>query len=250
MTDVLVLCYHAVSETWPADLSVTPDALRRQLRLLVRRGYQGVTFSRAVLDPPAGRCLAVTFDDAFDSVHRLARPILDELGLRASVFAPTDFPGRSQSLCWPGIDRWLGTPHEEELRPMSWAQLAELAAAGWEVGSHTAGHPHLTELGAEELARELGDSRAECERRLGTACTAIAYPYGDVDQRVVDATRRAGYLAGAALPPAWHGPRELEFPRVGVYLRDGGLRYRLKVSPAVRAVRRHAARGRSGPGRR
>ena len=44
MGDPLVLCYHAVSERWPAPLSVTPDAFERQLRRLSRGGFRGVTF--------------------------------------------------------------------------------------------------------------------------------------------------------------------------------------------------------------
>ncbi|MEA2301210.1 MAG: hypothetical protein QOE44_1745 [Solirubrobacteraceae bacterium] len=250
--DVLAVCYHAVSETWPADLSVTPEGLRRQLLRLMRRGYRPVTFTRAVLDPPAGRCLAVTFDDAYRSVLDLGRPILDELGIPGTVFAPTDFPAHPEPMCWPGIDRWLGTPHEAELRPMSWAELAGLAAGGWEIGSHTARHPRLTDLGDRELDRELVRSRDECQRRLGAECTSIAYPYGDVDRRVALAARRAGYLAGAALPSAWHRPRELEFPRVGVYRGDRDARYRLKVSPTVRVMRLHldGRSGRARPGTR
>ena len=29
MSDLLVLCYHAVSPRWQADLSITPEALER-----------------------------------------------------------------------------------------------------------------------------------------------------------------------------------------------------------------------------
>ena len=73
MSDVLVLCYHAVSERWPAPLSVTPEQLDRQLSLLHRRGFHGVTLSEALAGLPADRVLAVTFDDAYRSVRDLAR---------------------------------------------------------------------------------------------------------------------------------------------------------------------------------
>ena len=72
---MLVLTYHAVSEKWPAALSVIPDRLEWQLRTLLDRGYRGATFSEAVSAPPAPRTLAVTFDDAYRSVLRLAFPI-------------------------------------------------------------------------------------------------------------------------------------------------------------------------------
>src|SRR5690348_8552028 len=80
---ILVLCYHAVSEEWDAALSVTPDAFRRQLTRLLACGWRATTFTDAVLDPPAAKTLAVTFDDAFDSVRTKASPILAELGIPA-----------------------------------------------------------------------------------------------------------------------------------------------------------------------
>src|SRR5512132_3022800 len=132
MPDVLVLCYHAVSDRWGAALSVTPTALRRQLAHLVARGWVGATFTEAVTSPPAARTLAVTFDDGFDSVRTHAAPILDELGLPATVFVPTNWPGRSMR--WPGIEQWADSPFAHELQAMSWDQLRALSARGWEIG--------------------------------------------------------------------------------------------------------------------
>src|SRR3954454_13564814 len=54
MNDLLVLCYHAVSHTWPAALSVTPEALDRQLGQLTRRGYRGARFTDVVLGGRGG----------------------------------------------------------------------------------------------------------------------------------------------------------------------------------------------------
>lgn len=241
MTNVLVLCYHAVSETWDARLSVTPERLERQLESLVRRGYRGATFSDAVSRPPAARTLAVTFDDAYRSVLELAFPVLERLDLPGTVFVPTRFAGCEEPMTWPGINGWLDGPHEHELYPLDWEQLGALIEAGWEVGSHTASHPKLTELDDESLATELGESKATCEDALGAPCTSIAYPYGDVGARVVQATREAGYSFGAALPPAFHAPRALEWPRVGVYHADGMWRFRLKSCRPGRSLRSSAA---------
>jgi peptidoglycan/xylan/chitin deacetylase (PgdA/CDA1 family) len=236
MSDVLVLCYHAVSEHWPADLSVTPERLEEQLGLLVRRGYRGATFHQAVVAPPARRTLAVTFDDAYRSVIELAFPILSRLSLPGSVFVATDFAGKSP-MAWPGIDRWLGGPHEPELAGMSWSELAQLADAGWEIGSHTSSHPHLTQLDEASLAAELHGSREACEERLGRPCRSLAYPYGDVDDRVVEAAREAGYETAGTLPKRFLRPRPLEWPRVGIYHGDDARRFRVKVSPGVRLLR-------------
>jgi peptidoglycan/xylan/chitin deacetylase (PgdA/CDA1 family) len=236
VTDGIVLCYHALSQSWDADLSTTPERFERQLRLLHGRGYRGVSFDDAVRAPHE-RTVAVTFDDAYRSVLELARPILDRLGWPATVFAPTAGVDSGGPLSWPGIDQWLGGPHERELLPMSWRQLRELAAAGWQIGSHTVTHPHLTTLDDDALEHELARSKADCEQHLDAPCTSLAYPYGDVDPRAIDATARAGYATAAALPRRLGASHPLDWPRIGVYFGDDDRRFRLKVSPSVRRLR-------------
>jgi len=241
MSDTLILCYHAVSERWDASISVAPQRLHAQLSGLLERDYEATTFTQAVLDPPAPRTLAVTFDDAYRSVLELARPILDGLGIVATVYVPTDFAGQPTPMTWPGIDGWLGGPHERELLPLGWDELGQLADSGWEVGSHTRTHPRLTTLTDDDaLAAELVDSRAAVTAALGRPCRSIAYPYGDMDRRVVAMTREAGYEAGGAIGST-RPPSRLDWPRVGIYQRDGAARFGLKTSTTVRRVRRGGA---------
>jgi len=237
LNDVIVLAYHAVSGSWPADLAVSPERLHDQLELLVRRGYRGTTFHDAVTVPARGKALAVTFDDAYGSVLEQANPILSSLGLPGTIFVVTDFADDERSLCWPGIDHWLAGPHESELRGLSWSQLEGLADAGWEIGSHTLSHPRLTRLDDDALRRELRKSRAACEHALRQPCRSLAYPYGDVDRRVVTEARDAGYTAAGTLPRRLEGPTALTWPRIGIYRRDSLGRFRLKVSPAFRRLR-------------
>jgi peptidoglycan/xylan/chitin deacetylase (PgdA/CDA1 family) len=243
MPDVLVLCYHALSPDWPAALSTTPERFREQLELLLARGYRGATFAEALAAPAGGRTFAVTFDDAYRSVLERARPIMDELGVPGTVFVPTDWPDREEPMRWPGIDQWLGGPHEQEMLCLGWDELRALAGAGWEVGSHTCSHPHLTGLDDAALERELVASRDVCSEKLGRPCRSIAYPYGDVDARVVEAARSAGYELGASLPKRFASRDPLDWPRVGVYNADDLRRFKLKVSPLVRRIRRYVSLG-------
>src|SRR5271167_1077648 len=200
MTDVLVLAYHAVSEDWHSDLAVTPTELHRQLSSLIARGYVGARFHRAVTDPPAAKTLAVTFDDAYRSVSELALPVLQRLGLPGTVFVPTHFASGEELASWPGMDTYLGGPHEHELAVMSWTELRNLSSSGWEVGSHTRSHPRLTQLEDADLIAELEGSRRDCEQNLDSPCQTIAFPYGDVDSKVTAALDATGYLAAAGLP--------------------------------------------------
>jgi peptidoglycan/xylan/chitin deacetylase (PgdA/CDA1 family) len=238
MSENLVLCYHAFSESWPAPLSVKPDELRRQLEALLARGYQGATFTEVAKSRGPVRPLVVTFDDAFTSVLELAHPILDDLGIPGTVFVPTDYPDTGRPLAWQGLHMWEGGPYHHELSCMSWDELRGLARDGWEIGAHTCSHPHLTTIDDDQLARELIESRTRCSEELEAPCTSIAYPYGDVDPRVADAAASAGYDAAADLGTRFLVGQPLRWPRVGVYRRDDISRFGLKVSRALRYVRR------------
>ena len=240
MVDLIVLCYHAVAEGWDADLAVSPSQFEAQVRFLVRRGYRGATFYEAVTAPPGPKTVAVTFDDGFCSVVEHAFPILARYHLPATIFVVTDLVGGAGPLMWSGIDHWLDSPYRSELAPVSWLQLRQLAAAGWEIGSHTCTHPRLTQCSEDQLVQELRDSKQCCEEELGIACRSLAFPYGDVDSRVERAASDVGYATAGGLP-AWRGSSLVTWPRVGIWHDESLTRFRLKVSPTVRRVQRSTA---------
>ena len=200
MPDVLVLCYHAVSERFPAALSVTPEAFERQLALLAKAGYRGATFEQAV-QARSGRTVAITFDDAYLSVLTLGKPLLDAVGFPATVYAPTaylDTPERP--LSWAGIEQWHGGEHERELLPMSWDQLGGLADAGWEIGSHTRSHPHLTQIGDDAAARASSRSRKATRRGAPRAAVPDARLPLRRPRRARRGRRRGGRVRGRGHP--------------------------------------------------
>lgn len=239
--DALVLCYHAVSEDWPAPLAVTPEQFASQVSYLAERGYRGVTFTEAALGEPAGKVVSFTFDDGYLSVGELARPILESHGMVGTIYVPTRLIEAGVPLAWDGTDHWLGTPYERELAPLSWAQLRSLSEAGWEIGSHALDHPHLTELSDAELHAQLADSRRECAEKVGADCTSVAFPYGESDERVLREAKRVGYSAAAMLGSDLRRRSRFACPRIGIYPADSARAFRIKMSPAVRRLRESAA---------
>lgn len=238
----LVVCYHAVSETWPAVLAVTPEALESHLERFVKLGFSGATLRDALRgDRRLAPLVAITFDDAYRSVYEVGFPILQRFGIPATVFVPTHHVGNGQPRGWDGTAHWLETPWATELTGASWEQLGELAGAGWEIGSHTRRHPHLPELDDDSLAEELEGSRQDCEQRLGVPCHSLAYPYGEVNQRVRTAADRAGYEVATALserlPVRADEVDRLRWPRLEVYRRDTDSRLAVKAW-----IYRHAPR--------
>jgi len=236
MSDVVVLCYHAVSPDWPAQMSVTPERFEQQLRLLVGRGYRGATFAQAAVAPPHRKALAVTFDDGLRSVLDRAYPVLERLGLPGTVFVPTDLVGSGEAMTWAGVERWLGGPHERELVPLGWDELRRLHEAGWEIGSHTRSHARLMTLEDDALAEELAGSRRRLADELGAPCRTLAYPFGEADERVIAAAGAAGYEAACGLPTSFRRGSVLAWPRTGVWHSDGPASFRLKVARPVRAL--------------
>jgi peptidoglycan/xylan/chitin deacetylase (PgdA/CDA1 family) len=236
VSDVLVLSYHAVSDSWPSPYAVSAAELDEQVEYLLDRGYRATTFTRALTEPVGERTLAITFDDAYHSVAERALPVLERLEVPATVFACTAFLGTPGPMRLD-MDEWLGGPHEDELRAMSWEQLAGLAEAGWEVGSHTRSHPRLTHTDDGELTDELAGSRADLQDRLGLAPSAVAYPFGDTDRRVMRAADDAGYSVGGAVLGVSSRSGLLAWPRVRIVRGDAGWPFRLRTSPGLRRFR-------------
>lgn len=185
-----VLCYHAVSPTWEHRLSVTPDLLLRQVRLLKRL-----------------RRVRASFDDAFRSAAS-AFPALERLGVPVQVFVCTANARDGAPLSIPE----LAGDDPEQLATLTWEELRSV-----DVGSHGVTHAHLTRLSDDDLRRELVESKQEIEDELGRACPDFAYPYGEHDQRVRAAVRAAGYERAYGLVDDGREPYALR--RVDLYRR-------------------------------
>ena len=83
-----------------------------------------------------------------------------------------------------------------DCRPMTWAQLREMHAAGMEIGSHGVDHRMLAKLSPAAMREEVAGSKQAIEAALGVPVTAMSYPVGGrdaYDDAVMAATRDAGY---------------------------------------------------------
>jgi peptidoglycan/xylan/chitin deacetylase (PgdA/CDA1 family) len=130
---------------------------------------------------------------------------------------------------------YVNTADISTRRKLSESQLADLAAGGWLVGSHTATHPNLRDLDDPAAIRsEVGDAREWLtERGCTDGASHFAYPYDAVDEqalRIVSefhSTGRAGGWQPVPLPsspqliPGAGGPEPGEATR----LLDQAVRY-------------------------
>ena len=194
-----ILMHHQVGPHRPGSplnrWRVTPRDFGWQLDTLQRLGYRGVALRDLVEFPEseapkkATRRVVLTFDDGYRGVKERALPALQACGFAATVFVVADRIG--------GANDWDGETPGEPL--LSADEIRALHGAGIEIGSHGASHRALTGLDAAELSREVGGSRETLERITGAPVTSFCYPYGDFDDRVVEAVHAAGYRAATVI---------------------------------------------------
>ena len=196
------------SELW----TTSARGFERQMEYLVQRGYHTVTLDElnewqmGLRDLPPN-AVAITFDDADESVYDYAFPVLKRLGLRATVFVVTGRVGT----------RW------GEVRVLEWTRLREMYQSGvFDIQSHThdlhykvnegsAASPVFlaaTEPGRpvegltswEDLVRDdLTKSRDAIRAHIGRTPAYLAWPYGFGNPRVDRVAYEVGFARTLSL---------------------------------------------------
>jgi peptidoglycan/xylan/chitin deacetylase (PgdA/CDA1 family) len=138
--------------------------------------------------------IAITFDDGNLSDALIALPELIKHGLKAAFFVCA---GRI------GLPRYLDR-----------AALADLLAAGMEIGTHGMHHRNWRELSQSLLDAEIGEARRRIEDICGVSVTKAAIPFGSYDRRVLKRLRQERFNCvytsdrGLAQSEAWLKPRD------------------------------------------
>lgn len=193
---------------------VAPSLFRSQLDCLTVRGWNSANLASVVERSRFGRSAerneyAITFDDGYLSVYDHAYPALLERRMTATVYVVAGTIG--------GTNEWDRVAGDQSEPMMTGSQIRDMAGHGFEIGSHTVTHPHLTDLTEAQLTRELADSKHRLEDVIGREVVSLAYPYGDYDDRVMAATIAAGYRnAVSTRLGVVGGTSVFEIPRINV----------------------------------
>lgn len=204
-----VLMYHHVSPA-PGLVTVSPDTFRKQMEALVQAGWHSIS-TRQLEDYFAGkplpeRSVLITFDDGYLDNFIYAHPVLQDLGLQATMFIVT---------CWIGEGAVRQAPQETPDHKackariaggdtdsviVRWSEIEQMRQAGtFEFHSHT--HTHIrwdkrhttTAARCDALAEDLAQSQATLQVRLGQGSRHLCWPQGYYESAYLDVARQQGF---------------------------------------------------------
>ncbi|GAB2552919.1 polysaccharide deacetylase family protein [Rhodanobacter koreensis] len=190
-----ILTYHNIANAprglrrW-RSLYVSPGAFARQMWLLKRFGYTGMSMSAAMpylQGERTGRVAVITLDDGYLDNLDSALPVLQKYGFSATCYVVSGSIGQ--------YNQWDAERLGVRKPLMSVEQLRGWHRGGMEIGAHTCSHPRLTQCSDTQLHDEIHGSKATLENHLDSPVTQFCYPYGDADDRVADVVREAGFAA-------------------------------------------------------
>ncbi len=217
--DVSILVYHHVSETTPPSTTTSPDLFRDQLDLIEELGMEVVHLEAATSKALNGYDddklrVALTFDDAYESVYTKAWPKLRERNIPFTLFVTTDAldDGTSGYMSW------------DEVRELAEHELVT-------IGNHTSDHGALIrrpDESSEELekrvAASLDDADKRLEEELGISPELFAHPYGEFSDTLTQALKERewyGFAQHSGVMGEQSDPRNI--PRFPVADAFGGI---------------------------
>jgi len=217
---LVVLYYHGVPAEFRLNFKRQMDAVQRSASVLP-------AFYRGSL-PLGKKHVAITFDDALDSIIENALPELACRGFHATVFVPVGWIGRRP--------RWQADG--DDLGPddvvMSLDQLRQLNPSLVSLGAHTISHPLLSKLDAKRLREEIEGSRNQLSEMSGRNIRSFSFPYGDYDASCLEACKAAGYETVFSIVPEAVDTASYEIlrGRTSVNPCDGPIEFFLKFNGA------------------
>ena len=229
----VILAYHHVANDTPKITSVTPDIFEQQLNYLEDNGFtvwplgniiEAIKNQKNIPD----KTIAITFDDAYESVYSEAYPRLKKRNFPFTIFVTTD-----------SVDKQYN-------KQLHWPQLKEMSLNGATIANHTVNHPHMLRMLPDEseqmwqqrMKNEITEAQQRIKDEIGSNHKLFAYPYGEHNQALKKIVKDLGYIAfgqqsgasGPFIEPQIY-PR---FPVSGAYtdLKDFRLKTHTKALPA------------------
>lgn len=217
---LVILTYHSIKVSAAAQFE-------KQMNMLLNTG-RPVSLSGNISTLPSGNNIAVTFDDAYQSVLQNALPVLRAKNIPTTIFVPTGCLGKKPI--------WISNPHHSYANEtiLTEEQLKALPTDLITIGSHTVFHVNLNYETETSIRREIVDSKKNLERLMDKKVTLFAAPYATLNEKYAELFKQAGYQRVFLNIPSFPSTRTDLYilGRTSVEPTDWPIEYRLKLSGA------------------
>lgn len=188
---VATLAYHHVSTETPPSTTTSPSLFRDQLALIEELGVEPLSLTperiQKTLDgaDAENQHVALTFDDAYESVYTEAWPLLREKGIPLTVFVLSGSVGDNGYMSW------------DQLKDMAEHELVTIGNHSLDHGTMLQRPDESAEEHAQRIARELDRGADRIEEKIGVETELYAHPYGEFSQPVLQALEERGWYGFA-----------------------------------------------------
>jgi len=171
---VTILYHHLVSDS-PHRMGISTDYFFKHIQFL-RKHFQIVSLGQAIemlrsnnVQRPT---LVLTFDDGYRDNFLTLRAIVEQTGVPVTLFISSGQVTQQAEFAHDIANGCRG------FLPLTWSQLRQLHASGFEIGSHTRTHFDCGSRDIAQLQDEIAGSKAELETQLGEKIEFFSFPFG------------------------------------------------------------------------
>ena len=170
----------------------------------------------------------LTFDDGFYNNFSNVLPLLTKYSIPGLFFIPTQHVENPKD--WlhfikikaeKNVDLFgLNNNTQSDLFDgISKENLVKMASNPLvTIGSHSISHPLLSKCYKVDLVNELVNSKKYLESITGRSVKYLAYPFGDYNEKVINAVKESGYELAFGTDKTYNlGQLNFEIPRIGIY---------------------------------
>ena len=177
---VMIFDYHRVNDDTvdTDDYSLSREQFQEQLDYFKENNYHTISMMDFIRAEKYGEELPenpiiITFDDGYEDNYTNMMPMINAMGMKATMFMATNYIGKENYV--------------------SWQQLKEMQDNNIEIGSHTANHLPLTEV--ENLDNEIKLSKLLMEWNGLKTIYFFSYPNGVYTKESIQCLKDNNYLA-------------------------------------------------------
>ncbi len=203
---VPVLMYHHVSSHKGALVTISPENFESHISYLAKNGYKTLTldeflaFKKGEFSLPK-KSVLLTFDDGWIDNYLVAFPIIKKYGVKAAIFAVTDWVERASEGKRDSNDIYIPNHNESKrlvceepaLAVVNWDDLREMSSF-FSVASHSNAHDN-EELGMDEWRDDLAFSKSLLKNGLGIETKHLCWPRGKYTNELIDLAQNLGFEA-------------------------------------------------------